>query len=118
MGWLLLWIGFAVVTAIAASSRGRSGGVWFFLGLVFGVFGLTAVLVMPRVEAYTPAPRMALPNETKRPIERRQAAEVPRAAGAAAHTLACPQCAEKDKTTDTVCRFWPFSGLVTCVDRE
>src|SRR3546814_5765472 len=91
MGWLLLWIGFAVVTAIAASSRGRSGGVWFFLGLVFGVFGLIAVLVMPRVEAYTPAPRMALPNETKRPIERRQAAEVPRAAEAAADPMACPQ---------------------------
>src|SRR3546814_13001083 len=65
MGWLLLWIGFAVVTAIAASSRGRSGGVWFFLGLVFGVFGLIAVLVMPRVEAYTPAPRMALPNRSE-----------------------------------------------------
>src|SRR3546814_1145986 len=111
MGWLLLWIGFAVVTAIAASSRGRSGGVWFFLGRVFGVFGLIAVLVMPRVEAYTPAPRMALPNETKRPIERRQAAEVPRAAEAAAATMACPQCAETITKTAKVCRVCQYDKI-------
>ena len=47
MEWFLfVWIGFAVVTAIAASARGRSALGWGVLGLVFGVFALIAVLVM------------------------------------------------------------------------
>lgn len=46
MEFVLIWIGFAVVTALAASSRRRSGGAWFAIGLAFGVFALIAVLVM------------------------------------------------------------------------
>lgn len=37
---------FGGVTALAASARGRSGGAWFLIGLLFGIFGLIAVLVM------------------------------------------------------------------------
>lgn len=37
---------FGGVTALAANARGRSGGAWFFLGVLFGVFALIAVLVM------------------------------------------------------------------------
>lgn len=51
MEFVLIWLGFAIVTAIAANSRGRGAGGWFFLGLIFGVFALIAVLVMPQVEA-------------------------------------------------------------------
>jgi hypothetical protein len=43
-----IWILFGVVTAIAAHARGRSPLGWFLIGILFSVFGLIAVLVMPR----------------------------------------------------------------------
>lgn len=47
MEWfVVIWAGFAIVTGLAASARGRSGIGWGALGLVFGVFALIAVLVM------------------------------------------------------------------------
>lgn len=46
MEFLFIWLAFAAVTALAATSRGRSGLGWFFIGLLFGVFALIAVLVM------------------------------------------------------------------------
>lgn len=46
MEFVLIWAAFAVVTALAASSRGRNPVVWLAIGAVFGVFGLIAVLVM------------------------------------------------------------------------
>ncbi|MCB1909966.1 MAG: hypothetical protein KDH15_21605 [Rhodocyclaceae bacterium] len=54
--WLVLWIGFAILTAMAASSRGRSGFGWFVLGLLFGIFALLAVLVLPRRNGDSDAP--------------------------------------------------------------
>lgn len=42
----IVWIAFAIITALAASARGRSGIGWFFLGAIFGIFALIAVLVM------------------------------------------------------------------------
>lgn len=47
---LIIWLGFAVVTALAAGARGRNPWKWLFIGLLFGVFGLIAVLVMERLE--------------------------------------------------------------------
>lgn len=44
----MCWIGFAVVSALAAQARGRSPIAWLLLGLVFGLFALLAVLVMQR----------------------------------------------------------------------
>jgi hypothetical protein len=44
--FIVVWLGFAIVTALAASARGRSPIAWFFLGLLFAVFALIAVLVM------------------------------------------------------------------------
>lgn len=108
MEFLVLWIGFAVVAAIAASSRGRSGDAWFFLGLVFGIFALIAVLVMPRVEPETTGSAARVPNETTRRAELRQAAEAERraaAAAAAADSMPCPRCAETIKKAATMCRF-------------
>lgn len=55
MELLLIWIGLGVVAAIAAQGRGRSFGLWLVLGLVFGVFALIAVLVMPTAQPATPA---------------------------------------------------------------
>lgn len=45
-GFLFIWLGFAVVTALAAASRNRSALGWFGIGVLFGVFALIAVLVM------------------------------------------------------------------------
>ena len=42
----VIWIGFGVVTALAASARGRNPIAWFLIGCIGGVFALIAVLVM------------------------------------------------------------------------
>lgn len=62
MVWVF-WFGVAVITALAAQARGRSAVSWFFLGLLFSLFALGAVLVMAPVAS--PAPmsvRGATPN--------------------------------------------------------
>ncbi len=46
MEFVFVWLGFAVVTAIAANARGHSAGMWFAIGLLGGLFALIAVLVM------------------------------------------------------------------------
>jgi len=51
MALIIIWIGFGIVTALAASARGRSFFGWLVIGCLTGVFGLIAVLVMNRVEA-------------------------------------------------------------------
>jgi hypothetical protein len=43
----LIWFGIAIVTAFAASARGRSGIFWFFMGLLVSIFATLAVLVLP-----------------------------------------------------------------------
>ncbi len=42
-----IWLGIAIITAIAAEARGRDGGRWLILGCIFSIFALLAVLVMP-----------------------------------------------------------------------
>lgn len=59
---MFLVICVAGVTAIAATSRGRSGVAWFVLGLLFSVFALIAVLVMPRVPGPLPPPPPRAPE--------------------------------------------------------
>lgn len=50
MELLIIWLGLAIVTAVAASSRGRNWFGWLVLGIFFGIFALIAVLVMGRVD--------------------------------------------------------------------
>lgn len=45
MFWAI-WLGFAIVTALAANARGRNPLAWFGIGFIGGVFALIAVLVM------------------------------------------------------------------------
>lgn len=67
MELVILWLGLAVVTSIAAASRGRSATGWFFLGFLFSGLALIAVLVMPNL-AQTAAPaRATAPAPTSRP---------------------------------------------------
>jgi len=48
--FLVIWIGLGVVTAIAAQARGRNFLAWLAIGMLTGVFGLIAVLVMENLK--------------------------------------------------------------------
>jgi len=50
MELVIIWLGLAVVTALAANSRGRNWFAWLLLGVFFGIFALLAVLVMGRAD--------------------------------------------------------------------
>ena len=56
MEFILIWFGMAIVTGIAAQSRGRSFFGWFCLGFLFSIFALIAVLVMAPAGAATATP--------------------------------------------------------------
>lgn len=47
---LFIWIGFGIVTALAAQARGRSFLGWLIIGCFTGIFGLIAVLVMENLK--------------------------------------------------------------------
>lgn len=49
---------FATLTAACADGRGRSGVAWFFLGVVFGVIALVAVLVAGHRDPNEPPRRL------------------------------------------------------------
>ena len=51
MELMFLWLFFGIATAIVASNKGRSVGGWAVLGLLFGVFALIIVALVPKVEA-------------------------------------------------------------------
>ena len=46
MDFLIVWLAFAVVTAIVASHKGRSTAGWLILGLCFGFFALIIVALL------------------------------------------------------------------------
>lgn len=77
------WFIFALLPAIIAPSRGRSGFGWFLVSLLISpLFGLILVL--------------ALPSRAKVPADKdRQYGRV----------KDCPQCAETVKRAAKVCRF-------------
>jgi hypothetical protein len=51
-GFLLFWVGLAVVVGVAANSRGRSGFGWFLLAVLFSpLLAVIALLLMPAVAA-------------------------------------------------------------------
>ncbi|MBM1172830.1 zinc ribbon domain-containing protein [Microvirga arabica] len=83
MELLFFWIGGAVLVAVVASNKGRSGPGWFFLSLLISpLLTLIAVAVMSRVE----------------PIEA---------------SKTCPRCAESVKPAAIVCKHcgFEFSGV-------
>ena len=75
---VLLWFLFGIFSAVIASGKNRSGFGWFFVGLVFGPFGL--------VVAFLPA------NEED-PLT-----------GIAYSVTTCPFCAEEIKYAAVVCK--------------
>lgn len=85
MEWIFIFLCFAVVTALAASSKGRSAAGWFVLGFLFSLFALIAVLVMPSIKREQPTASNSAPptDNTHRP---------------------CPDCAEPILLAAKVCK--------------
>jgi hypothetical protein len=54
MEYVALWILFAIFSAIFAGRKNRSSVGWFFVGLLFGPFGLL-VLAFPKIESISAA---------------------------------------------------------------
>ena len=81
---------FGTVTALAAKSRNRDPMNWFWIGLLFGIFGLIAVLVMKEEDDSDDD------NLQSRSIE---------TSTSTLRTKKCPDCAEEIKFDAKVCRF-------------
>lgn len=47
MEFLIIWLLFAVFSAVLASAKNRSGLGWFFCGFFFGPFGLLVAFMPP-----------------------------------------------------------------------
>jgi len=47
---LFIWVLIAVACGWVAEQRGRSYVNWFLLGLLFGVFALLVLVLVPKVE--------------------------------------------------------------------
>ena len=86
MGWLAIWIVVAIVGAIVANNKGRSGVGWFFLCLVLTPLAILVLLALPTLNAVEPQPVRLV--------------EAPPEA-----TKICPQCAEAVKAAAKICRF-------------
>lgn len=54
MEFFVIWMLFAIVTAIVASSRGRSGAGWLVLGFFGGFFALILVALLPSLNPAQP----------------------------------------------------------------
>lgn len=48
---IVLWLALAAMTAKVATGRGRTWGLWFFLGLLLGPLALLVAAVAPREAA-------------------------------------------------------------------
>jgi len=50
MALLLYSIIFGIVTAFIANNKGRNGTFWFMIGLLFGIFGFIASLLVSNLK--------------------------------------------------------------------
>jgi hypothetical protein len=80
-------VAFGVLSAIGVAKKSRDQTGWFFIGLIFGVFGFIASLIVDKKE------------------DDKSDAEVPHGHDPSRLTKKCPDCAELIKLEAKVCRF-------------
>jgi hypothetical protein len=85
--FLVYGIAFGILSAIAVKNKNRDQAGWFFIGLLFGVFGLIAAALVDKVE-------LAKFSDSIQPQF-----------DASVLTKKCPDCAESIKLEAKVCRF-------------
>ncbi|MBY5363542.1 hypothetical protein HFO97_27050 [Rhizobium leguminosarum] len=47
---VVTWLICGVITGIIASSKGRTGGGWFLIGCLLGIFGLILIACLPSLQ--------------------------------------------------------------------
>lgn len=80
MIFFIVWVGFGIIGALIATSKGRSGVLWFFLSLLVAIIAIPVVACLPKIDQ----------------------AEKAKADGTG---KTCPRCAEVVKAEARACRF-------------
>jgi hypothetical protein len=84
---LVIWTVVAIVAAIVATNKGRSGAGWFFLCLLLTPLALLVLLALPTLKPPEPQPVRLVGDVSDGP------------------TKICPQCAENVKAAARICHF-------------
>lgn len=63
---LILLLSIGGITAYFAEKRGRNPSIWFFLGMLFGVFGLILLFILPVSREETEKNSAEIPPEIKK----------------------------------------------------
>lgn len=64
-----MWLVFGALSAYFAKMRGKNPYLWFFLGMLFGIFGLLYLIFAPKVQAARTSQRAEAPEEKAKTID-------------------------------------------------